>query len=67
MKKLIENIIYAVLNKYRQLFFAIDIEEARKRGFSFVGNVWGDEINRLNCRSIWRDDKSRRWRVKQLG
>jgi hypothetical protein len=44
-----------IRDKYRQLFVKIDIKEAKERGFSFVGNVWGDEINKLNCRSIWRD------------
>ena len=60
-------LLYAVLDKYRQLFVKTDIEEAKERGFSFVGNVWGDEINRLDCRSIWRDGKNRAWRVNQLG
>jgi len=60
-------LLYAVRDKYRQLFVKIDIEEAKERGFSFVGNVWGDEINRLDCRSIWRDSKNRAWRVNQLG
>lgn len=60
-------LLYAVIDKYGQLFVKIDIEEAKERGFSFVGNVWGDGINKLNCRSIWRDSKNRLWRVKQLG
>ncbi|MGK0446560.1 MAG: hypothetical protein ACJA2M_000329 [Polaribacter sp.] len=60
-------LLYSVRDKYRQLFISIDIEEARERGFSFIGNVWGDEINTLNCRSIWRDSKNRSWRVNQLG
>jgi len=51
------NVLYTLLDKYRQLFVKIDIEEVKKRDFSFVGNVWGDGVNRLNCRSIWRDSE----------
>lgn len=62
-----EPLLYAVLNWFRRTFVKIDITEAKERGFSFVGNVHGDEINQLNCRSIWRDKKGKAWRVKQLG
>jgi hypothetical protein len=48
-------------------FKVISKEDAEKRGLSFVGNVYGDEINHLNCRSIWRDSKMRRYRVVELG
>ena len=48
-------------------FKVIRKEDAEKRCLSFVGNVYGDEINRLNCRSIWRDSKMRRYRVAELG
>jgi hypothetical protein len=48
-------------------FKVISKEDAKKRGLSFVGNVYGDEINQLNCRSIWRDSKIRTYRVSELG
>ena len=64
---LIDIVLYKIRSTYRRLFIVIDIKEAKERNLSFVGNVWGDEINKLNCRSIWYDDKKRRWRVKQLG
>ena len=48
-------------------FKVISKDEAEKRGLSFVGNVYGDEINYLNCRSIWRDSKMRRYRVVEPG
>jgi len=60
-------LLYAVLTWYRRKFKVIDIAEAQERGLSFVGNVHGDEINYLNCRSIWRDRYGKGWRVKQLG
>ena len=55
-----------IINKLRQLFIIIDINEAKKRKFTFVENIYGDQINRLNCRSIWIDKKGRSWRVEQL-
>jgi hypothetical protein len=59
-------LLYAVRDKYRQLFVSIDIEEAKERGFKFARNVYGDEINKLDCRSIWVEKKNRAWRVEQL-
>lgn len=32
----------------------------------FVRNVYGDEINYLNCRSIWKDSKGRTYRAESL-
>ena len=55
-----------VYNKYRQLFISINIKEAKKRNFIFYRNVYGDEINHINCRSLWLDQKNRLWRVEQL-
>ena len=59
-------LLFAVRDKYRQLFVRIDIEEAKERGFEFCRNIFGDEINHINCRSIWVDHKARAWRVEQL-
>lgn len=59
-------LLYAVRDKYRQLFVKIDVEEAKERGFKFARNIHGDEINHLNCRSIWVDKKNRAWCVEQL-
>lgn len=47
-------------------FTVISTEEAEKRNLIFVGNVHGDEINKLNCRSIWIDLKRRSYRVREL-
>jgi len=59
-------LLFEVRDKYRQLFISIDAEEAQKRGFRFVTNIYGDRINQLNCRSLWIDHKNRTWRVEQL-
>lgn len=29
-------------------------------------NIYGDEINYINCRSIWVDKKGRSYRVEEL-
>ena len=47
-------------------FCVISKAQAEERNLSFVGNVYGDEINLLNCRSIWRDSKNRMYRVREL-
>jgi tricorn protease-like protein len=52
---------------YIRTFKIISIEEALKRNLVFHGNVHGDEIKQLNCRSIWQDSKKRTYRVKELG
>ena len=59
-------LLFLVRDKYRQVFVNIDIEEAKKRGFKFARNIYGDEINHLDCRSIWVDNKARAWCVEQL-
>jgi len=47
-------------------FRVIRQKEALEMGLSFVRNVYGDEINHLNCRSIWEDSRGRTYRVDSL-
>lgn len=63
---MIKRFVYRIIDKYRQLFVIIHIEEAKSRNFYFIRNVHGDEINAINCRSLWLDRKMRRWRVHEL-
>lgn len=51
---------------YISLFKVITLEQAFEYNLTFVRNVHGDEINHLNCRSIWADKKGRIYRVKSL-
>lgn len=51
---------------YARWFQVIDIQTARKWNLTHFGNVYGDMINRFNCRSIWEDSKGRQYRIKQL-
>jgi hypothetical protein len=51
---------------YIGLFKVISIEQAIEYQLTFYRNVSGDEINHINCRSIWVDKNYRSYRVKSL-
>jgi len=40
--------------------------EAEKLGLKYFRGVYGDEINFINCRSLWIDNKKRFYKVKEL-
>jgi len=48
------------LNRFRVL----DKQEAEKLNLVFLKNIHGDQINHLNCRSIWLDANMNEYRVK---
>jgi hypothetical protein len=48
---------------YIRTFKIISNQKARELGLKHWRNVYGDEINRRNCRSIWFDNKQREYRV----
>lgn len=52
---------------YIRTFCVIDTDQAKEKELTFVRNIYGDEINHLNCRSIWKDSKGRTYRVSELG
>jgi hypothetical protein len=47
-------------------FKVISNQRAKEIGLKWYRNVFGDEINHLNCRSIWIDKKGRKYRVSYL-
>lgn len=47
-------------------FKVISNQRAKEIGLKWYRNVFGDEINHLNCRSIWIDKKGRKYRVSHL-
>lgn len=51
--------------RYR-VFRVISQGEAEELGLEWYRNVFGDQINILNCRSLWVDKKGRRYRVSEL-
>ena len=47
-------------------FKVISNQKAKELELTHRRNVYGDEINKLNCRSIWTDYKRRQYRVEHL-
>jgi len=54
-------------NWYLRTFCVITIEKAKSMNLRHVENIHGDQINLLNCRSIWQDSKDRTYRIQSLG
>lgn len=57
---------YKIKLWYYRNFGILSEKDAIAIGLTPVRNIYGDEINRLNCRSIWMDSHYRIYRVKSL-
>ena len=55
-----------IKSMYKRGFCVLSIDECKRLGLQFKRNLYGDEINHLNCRSIWEDGQGRIYRCKQL-
>lgn len=51
---------------FKKEFGILTIDECEKLGLIHCHNVYGDFINRMNCRSIWRDKKGKSYRCCSL-
>ena len=51
---------------FKKEFGILTIEECKNLNLSFCHNIYGDEINYINCRSIWRDEKDKSYRCNSL-
>lgn len=51
---------------YIRTFKVISNQRAKELGLKWYRNVFGDEINHINCRSIWTDKQGRIYRVSHL-
>lgn len=51
---------------YYRNFVILSNKKAENLGLNWLENIHGDRINRLNCRSLWTDDKKRIYRVEHL-
>jgi len=51
---------------YARVFLVISQDKAIKLGLKHKENIYGDLINKINCRSIWVDEKLRNYRVSEL-
>jgi len=58
--------IEAIKLWYFRTFKVISNEQAIHLELTHIRNVYGDEVNRINCRSIWADSKGRHYRVELL-
>lgn len=47
-------------------FCVIPVWKALAWDLIWKRNVYGDEINHINCRSVWVDKKNRSYRVEEL-
>jgi hypothetical protein len=56
-----------MFNWYLRTFCVISNKRIKGLNLKHVRNIHGDEINMINCRSIWVDNKGRTYRVKLLG
>jgi len=55
-----------MIKLFKSIFCVISKDEAVSMGLHHTQNIYGDMISKLNCRSIWKDLKGRRYRVKEL-
>jgi hypothetical protein len=51
---------------FKKEFGVLTMDECIKLGLEFCHNIYGDEINHINCRSIWRDKKGKSYRCESL-
>lgn len=74
-KTLLENenkpsFLGAVISRFSlwriRTFKVISSQRANELGLKWYRNVYGDEINHINCRSLWIDKKGRSYRISDL-
>jgi len=53
-------------NWIERTFKLITTNRAKEINLKFVRNIFGDEINMANCRSIWENSKGQTYRVREL-
>lgn len=58
--------IQAIRLWYIRWFVILTEQEAKQLRLHHYRNVYGDEINHINCRSIWIDNKGREYRISEL-
>jgi len=51
---------------YYRYFKIITLKQCYDFNLYFDSNIYGDEINYLNCRSVWEDSKGRLYRCEKL-
>jgi hypothetical protein len=63
MKKIIRFLLVCFYYRFKIIK---TIKEAKKRNLTHYKNVYGDSINKYNCRSVWYDEFGFIYRCEQL-
>lgn len=56
----------SILFWFKKEFGVLTIEECLSLGLEFSHNIYGDSINLMNCRSVWRNSKGKSYRCDSL-
>lgn len=51
---------------FRSFRMVKTVKDAKEMKLHWIRNVHGDEINAINCRSLWNDDYMNRYRCEEL-
>ena len=51
---------------FKKEFGRLSLDECISLDLEFCHNIFGDRINHLNCRSIWRDKTGKSYRCRNL-
>jgi len=51
---------------FKKEFGVLTILECQSLGLEHSHNIYGDAINHLNCRSIWRNKSGKSYRCESL-
>ena len=51
---------------FKKEFGILTIEECKKLNLTHCHNIYGDSINKLDCRSIWRNEKGKSFRCESI-
>ena len=51
---------------YKRNFCTLNLKECELFNLTFYFNVYGDHINVLDCRSIWKDSKGKIYKCEEL-
>lgn len=51
---------------FKKEFSVLTIEECKSLNLEWCHNIYGDYINHINCRSIWRDKNNKSFRCCSL-
>jgi hypothetical protein len=63
MKKIFR---YLKMIFYNRFIIIDNCYSSNKKGLNFSHNIYGDSINRFNCRSFWHDEYNFLYRCNEL-